>query len=157
MEVVAAYRLDTMRLFVSRVRFSPDGKRIAGSGGAAGEAGCLVLWDVEVPKPSIVRRLERETVAAMEFSPDGNVVASSCWPDNEVHLWNLPDLEVRAKLTLSPNNPPRPRKRAPKEEAEEDDEDENETVVSRLAFSRDGKTLAAGCWDLKAKTWDLAT
>ncbi len=122
---------------VSCVAFSPDGKLLAaGNGvedmllpGGAAMPDCTVrLWEAASGKQ--VRRLPltKGRVGAVAFSPDGRILAAAGPDDSAVHLW---DLTPRGELRIlrGPADPGDPSGRS-------------EGVVA-VAFSPDGKTLAA--------------
>ena len=76
--------IDPIKVPVTAVAFSPDGKHLA-----TGGADKLVhLWDVSTGKP--VRTMQGHSMAItdLEFSPDGKRLASSSL-DQTIRLWSL--------------------------------------------------------------------
>jgi WD40 repeat protein/serine/threonine protein kinase len=121
-----------------RVAYSPDGRWLAAG------AGALALWDARTGV--LVRRLER--AASVAFSPDSKTLAYGR-EDSRVVLW---DLETGRRLRVLHGRPrgPHPFRHQ----------------IGRLAFSPDGKWLAAGFghinwhdgdYDQVVKVWDLAS
>jgi WD40 repeat protein len=105
---------------------SPDGKTLA----SAGEDTAVQLWDVATAKPGAKLSGHTDWVLALAFSPDGKALASGgC--DGTAKVWEVAAgkklLDVPVRAAAQPNQPP----------------PEASTVMA-LAFSPDGKTLAAG-------------
>lgn len=102
---------------VYSVTFSPDGKILA----SGSQDKTVKLWDVQTGTLKRTLVGHTDTVSSVAFSPDSKILASSCYlvadgTDESVRLW---DAETGVlKLTLPSYGPP-------------------------VAFSRDGKTLAA--------------
>jgi DNA-binding beta-propeller fold protein YncE len=117
---------------VRSLALSPDGKLLAGGADDAR----IHLWDAATGKPlsssDRPRQLAGHTdwILCLAFSPDGGVLASG-GHDGTVRLW---DVKAGSKLLDVPVRPPAPPK-APLEPP---------ATVWSLAFSPDGKTLAAG-------------
>ena len=124
-----------------RFAFLPDGKELITW--AAGD-GLVTLWD------SVGRRRIRTTAGAdrlmanitatsvpyrltASVSPDGHILAN-CAADR-IFLWELPSLRPLAPATLQGNS----------------------GVVTALAFSPDGKTLASASYEGTVKFWNVAT
>jgi len=137
--------------YVSGVAFSPDGKNIAaGYSGVFAGSGGVVLWDVagrkrlwDDPLP-----VKEGDVTGVAFSPDGKNIAAGYEYDvggvirGGVVPW---DVATRRRLTDDP---------LPVEEGR----------VHSVAFSPDGKTIAAGyyvisvgggvvLWDIDLESW----
>ncbi|HJT79352.1 MAG TPA: WD40 repeat domain-containing protein, partial [Gemmataceae bacterium] len=111
---------------VNAVAFSPDGKTLA----SGGQDCAVVLWDLVTGKARTTLRGHQEPVACVAFSPDGKLVASGSAgvlpgaareKRGQVKLWDAASGKERATLTLGKAGGP----------------------VSALAFSADGKFLAA--------------
>jgi WD40 repeat protein/serine/threonine protein kinase len=109
------------------VRFSPDGRLLAGSQDAR-----VGLWDVNTGALLRELPLASSQVLSLAFSPDGRLLATA-----EVYrtsrLWDIPSASLRATLTGHVQG------------------------VGSVAFSPDGKTLATSSDDCTVKLWNLAT
>ena len=68
---------------VQSVRFSPDGKTLAVTGGAPSEMGEVQIWDVERQRLRLSVPLTFDTIYGVSWSRDGKVVAFGC-SDNSV-------------------------------------------------------------------------
>jgi WD40 repeat protein len=84
-------------------------------------------------------------VVAIAFSPDGTLLAWSSMFDSKVQILKVPSLKTAQVLPLIPKNVLPNRYGIVRDS----------TVVEGLDFSPAGKRLAAGCWDLTAKLWEL--
>jgi len=131
---------------VSVIRFTPDGRWLVGGGGKfGGPPACVLVWDVASRKLRHQRETKKDMVCALEILPDGKSAAWSSWFDDEVRVWTLPGLKSLKTLPLIPPDSP----------ALGGDDPDATTVAGALAASPDGKWLAAGCWDLRVKLWEL--
>jgi WD40 repeat protein len=114
---------------VPQLAFAPDSRRLASAGGIDGT---VRLWDVEEGREAYCLRGHARSVFRVAFSPDGSRLASvSCdhettWLQGEVKLWSVAD--GRELLTLDGS--------------------------LRVAFSPDGRHLAAAYWIYGVKVWD---
>jgi serine/threonine protein kinase len=111
--------------------FSPDGKTLAGGN----YNGTIKLWDVASWRESLTIQAHAESVGVLRFSPDGRILASAAaWAsgEEEVNLIKLWDLTLKTPRLLWQLN-----------------------GEYTLAFSPDGKTLAAG--GNRVHLYDLAT
>jgi WD40 repeat protein len=98
---------------VKRLAFSPDGKTLA-SGDSTGR---IILWNVGTgEKREIPVAADIKQIDALVFSPDGSMLASSGW--QPVKLWDVTTLGLLR------------------------DAGPLYSMVSAIAFSRDGKTIA---------------
>jgi len=116
---------------VRSVTFSPDGKRLAASG--YGDVSVKV-WDIGAAgplQPPAPRALKALALGGVVFSPDSQRLAAG--DENLVKIWNT----VTGQETLSLKG--------------------HTNAVSCMAFSLDGKRLAAGSYDRTVKVWVTAT
>jgi WD40 repeat protein len=115
----------------SRVRgaaFSPDGKRLF----TAGWDTTGRLWDVETGKQ--VAQVKHTTgFEAVAFSPDGKAVATASGWGNAANVWDVTGDAIRPRWHGKAGQP------------------------FAVAFSADGKRLAAGGWDDMIHVWEAET
>lgn len=69
---------------ITTVRFSPDGKFIAASGGLPGRMGEVQVWEVEGGKLAASVPVTFDTVYGASWSPDGKLVAFGCATDKSL-------------------------------------------------------------------------
>ena len=72
---------------IESIRFSPDGTRLAVTGGLPGRMGEVQIWDVAKQKLNLSRPVTFDTVYGASWSPDGTKVAFGC-ADNTVRAIN---------------------------------------------------------------------
>lgn len=63
---------------IQTVRFSPDGKRLAVTGGLPGRMGEIQVWDVAKKKLSLSVPVTFDTLFGVSWSPDGSQIAFGC-------------------------------------------------------------------------------
>ncbi len=63
---------------IEAVRFSPDGKKLAVTGGLPGRMGEVQVWDVEKRKLDISVPVTFDTVYGAAWSPDGKLISFGC-------------------------------------------------------------------------------
>lgn len=129
---------------VNSVAFSPSGRILAGGTGSPG-SGVILLWDVTNPlRPHPAGpALSGPTtfINAVAFSPDGNTLAGVSGEPTltagAIQLWNVTD-PAKPTIMGKPLN-------------------DNESSVGAVAFSPDGRILAAGDGDLDCiDLWTLS-
>jgi WD40 repeat protein/tRNA A-37 threonylcarbamoyl transferase component Bud32 len=119
----------------SRLAFSPDSKRLAGTGDnplAPGHPGEVWLWDPDTGDRLLTLTGPKSAAFGLAFSPDGNrLVAASA--DGTVHVWDA--VATRRVYPLRGHA----------------------GTVDFVAFSRDGTRLVTGGNDGTARVWDART
>jgi WD40 repeat protein len=116
---------------VHGIAYSPDGARIATSGGDT----TVRVWDAATGRERLVYRGHTALVWSVTFSPDGRQ-AASCGYDRLIRIWDAGTGADIAELKGHAG------------------------AVIRVAFSRDGTRLASAGWDEGGRTvklWDTAT
>lgn len=63
---------------LTAVRFSPDGKLLAATGGLAARMGEVQVWDVEQRKLLLSVPLTNDTIYGLSWSPDGSLIGLGC-------------------------------------------------------------------------------
>lgn len=126
------------RMFGSRVYsidFSPDGRILA----AGDDNGDILLWDVSVGRIDAGLRGDHSKVTGVAFSPDGEILVAgtrSHWlygGKAKLTVWRLKDYHLLEVVDVQGD------------------------TISDLAFSHDGKLLAAtGGWDCSLRFWRVA-
>jgi WD40 repeat protein len=129
---------------VAGLTFSPDGGRLVTRSGTATAKGEIRLWDVPGGRPLTGPLTHPLGLRAVAFSPDGRLVASASGGEGldaqgrrqskgEVRLWDPSSGQAVGRVM------------------------EHATMVRAVAFSPDGRTLAAGCSDHLVRRWDVAS
>jgi serine/threonine protein kinase len=111
---------------VKSLAFSPDGKTLA-TGSENYDVGGISLWDIQ--SGALKRQLTTKNGGWVTFSPDGKLVASASGDD--IKLWDASSGELKRTLTYRGSN------------------------VDSIAFSPDGKTIAAGGGYWEVTIWDV--
>lgn len=68
---------------IESAAFSPDGQRLAVTGGSPGRFGELQIWDVPARELKLSVMIGYDTIYGASWSPDGKLVAVGC-PDNTI-------------------------------------------------------------------------
>ncbi len=115
------------------VRFSPDGKFVAASGGEwnEGTPGWAKVWSVADGKEICTLGEHPDTAFSLAYSPDGKRIATGC-RDGKVRVF---DADGKLQLTI----------------------DHGATTVRHVGYTPDGKQLVTGGWDGRVVFWKATT
>ncbi|MER6831989.1 hypothetical protein ABT352_38785 [Streptosporangium sp. NPDC000563] len=164
-------RLTGHKGYVTSVAFTEDGKTLASGGG-----GAVRLWDVASGRETARLTGHKGTVASVAFTSDGRTLASG-GSDGTVRLWDMASRRETARLTGHKGTVASV---AFMEDGKTLASGEDGTVrlwdvtsyqetyltsrqdwvnagVYSVAFTRDGKTLAAGGDDGTVRLWNVTT
>jgi RNA polymerase sigma factor (sigma-70 family) len=120
---------------VHAAAFAPDGKLLVTVSGATKQEGEVIVWDARTGEKKS-RVVEPQGVRALAITPDGKLLATADYEDAAVRLRDPADGKVRAVLREHSTTVG--------------------TLVTAVAFTPDGKTLAAGYLDGTVELWDVA-
>ena len=147
---------------IDATTFSPDSRTLA----VAGDARSVNLFDMSGPSPVDRGVLPdiKEQVHSLTFSPDGKILALAGLEDGSTRLWDLTGAIPREKAVLKQTEaagvapmPPTRLGREPVRSAPQPPmiAGQRHGVIS-VAFSPDGKTLAALEQDGNIRRWELS-
>lgn len=114
------------------LRFSPDGKTLA----TMSSGFSILLVDATTGEElRVIDTWEYGSLASLDFSPDGSILASDCGNFNShtIILWDVTTGQLLQKLG------------------------EHSDTIRDLAFSPDGKILASVSWGDPIRLWDVTT
>jgi RNA polymerase sigma factor (sigma-70 family) len=131
---------------VPDVALSEDEKTIA----SGAWDGTVRLWDVTSGKELLPTRGHRNAVTVVAVSPDGKTLATGS-EDNSIGLWDLATGQEIRRLGGQSGPPPLLKRGQPAQSLGPLGRPDS------LAFSPDGKTLYASCWDHTIYAWETAT
>jgi len=120
---------------VHAAAFAPGGKLLVTVSGPTGQAGEVIVWDARTGEKK-ARVVEPQGVRALAIAPDGKLLATADYEEAAVRLRDPATGKVRVVL----------REHSAKVG----------TLVTAVAFTPDGKNLAAGCLDGTVELWDVA-
>jgi WD40 repeat protein len=139
------------------VAFSPDGRRLAAALGGPDLNGARV-WDVTTGAALLTVRGHAGQVDQVQFSPDGTLLATSCF--GEVRLWDAATGRLKQELKRRLGGVvPRSAVQFKVQEARGEPPVDFGPNPVCLAFSPDGRRLATGCTHDGAGEiilWDVA-
>ena len=111
--------------------FAPDGSVLATEGLVDGD---VLLWDVQQREVKRLLQGQQSRLRSLVFSSDGRMLVSAGLGGNNLWLW---DLDSDQEFPLG-------------------DHRQGDAIETPVAFSPDGKTLAAARRDKKIMLWDVS-
>lgn len=117
---------------VNDLAVSHDGSLLAAAAGETGLFGEVRLWTTSDWQPVQTIRAHRDSIYAIEISPDQSTLATASY-DQEIKIWNIADGKLIR--TLTGHNGP----------------------VYDLAFHPEGHLLASASDDRTVKLWDVGS
>jgi WD40 repeat protein len=146
------------RQWLVTAAFSPDGKLLATPRGD----GMVQLWDATNGKKLRLLDFKGNNQylgsSDVAFSPDGSLLAASGrLPSGNVYvrIWDAATWKTLPELTTMINEPPADRPKMPVSRYFLGSWEP--TVVHRLAFAPDGRTLAMNRWQKTIPVWEVAS
>lgn len=142
------------------VAFSPDGKTIAGAGGREErqvgtgfvDFGEVRFWDARTGRLLHSLNDFGAQITTLAYSPNGKTLATgTAFPEGRIALWDVPSGRLRRVLGHAGHMPSYPGMSVPPSTC---------YSVYSVAFSPDGKTVAAGYEAVpngEVRLWDTAT
>lgn len=111
---------------ITSVAFSPNGSLLASSG----VDGTIRLWDINKDEALLNIKADIFPITSISVNPSGQIIASAS--SYQIKLWNINTGKEIRSLKENPS-----------------------VIINSIAFSPDGKILAAGKSDKSIKLWDI--
>ena len=117
--------------------FSPDGTTLV----SEGEDNTVRLWDTETGEHKHTLAAHTDGISPVAFSPEGKTLASGSG-DGSVRLWDTETGELKGTLTTG---------------GRKDTLSGPKGMITEIAFSPEGATLAGVSWPRTVWLWDTET